>query len=350
MTARRASVALSLAVLVGCEPTSDTPDAFFVRERDTIVRADVALDAIVIADDDATSTNDAPASSSWSSGPALPVALQEISAVTIDDRIWVVGGFEGTGEVSTVRVLDPTARTWSLGPPLPVARHHVQLATLDGDLYVLGGMETTRFTNVDDAWVLRSGASTWTEIAPLPEERGAGYGAEVDGRLYIVGGQGRGGLSTSTLVYDPATDTWTTAAAIPTRREHLAGFVYGGEIWALGGRALSLGSAMDVVEIYDPATNTWRTGPSLTGTHGGFAAAVVGDVAVAVGGETPAVALDLAEAITLPDGSWRAIDPVPTPRHGHAMAAAAGRAWVIGGADAPIFAAVDAVESIAPID
>jgi hypothetical protein len=31
------------------------------------------------------------------------------------------------------------------------------------------------------------------------------------------------------------------------------------------------------------------------------------------------------------------------------MAAAAGRVWVIGGADRPIFAAVDAVESFAPM-
>lgn len=348
---RRHVMWLGLA-LVGCESPEIAADAWVssedaARDADAIEDASATDDASAV---DAHAHEDASTESAWSSGPALPVALQEISAVTIDDRIWVVGGFEGTGEVSTVRVLDPATSTWSLGPPLPVARHHVQLATLDGDLYVMGGMETIRFTNVDDAWVLRSGASTWTEIAPLPEERGAGYGAEIGGRLYVVGGQGRGGLSTSTLVYDPSTNEWSTAAPIPTRREHLAGFVYDGEIWAIGGRALSLGSAMDVVEIFDPVANVWRTGPSLTGTHGGFAAAVVGNVAIAVGGETPERALDLAEAITLPEGAWRAIEPVPTPRHGHAMAAAAGRAWVIGGADAPIFAAVDAVESIRTID
>jgi hypothetical protein len=278
--------------------------------------------------------------------------LQEISAVTIDDRIWVVGGFEPRGEVSTVRVLDPRAGTWSLGPPLPIARHHVQLATLDGGLYVLGGMETIRFTNVDDAWVLRRGASEWTPIAALPEDRGAGIAGVIDGRIYVVGGQGRGGLSPRTLVYDPATDLWTFAASIPTPREHLAGFAYGGEIWAIGGRALSLATAMDVVEIYDPRTDTWREGPRLGHTHGGFAATVLedvrGDIAIAVGGEQPDRALDVVEVLRLPAGAWETIEPVPTPRHGHAMSAAAGRAWVIGGADEPIFAAVDAVESWAP--
>jgi non-specific serine/threonine protein kinase len=156
------------------------------------------------------------------------------------------------------------------------------------------------------------------------------------------------GLSRDTLVYDPALDTWSRAAPIPTPREHLAGFVHDGEVWALGGRALSLSSNFAVVEIYDPAANAWRTGPALTMPHGGFAAAVLDGVAYAVGGEEPARALDTAEALDLPDGAWRTIAPVPTPRHGHAMAAAAGRVWVIGGADAPIFAAVDAVESFAP--
>ncbi len=52
--------------------------------------------------------------------------------------------------------------------------------------------------------------------------------------------------------------------------------------------------------------------------------------------------------LTLPDGSWMDFERVPTPRHGHAMAAANGRVYVIGGADEPIFAAVDVVESFAP--
>lgn len=332
-----------------CGATVTDPDAGAVGSSDASVIDAGALDAGAL---DAGARDASGVESAWRSGPALPVRLQEISAVTIDDRIWVVGGFEGTGEVSTVRILDPRAGTWSLGPPLPVARHHVQLATLDGDLYVLGGMETIRFTNVEDAWVLRRGASTWAPIAALPEERGAGIAGVIDGRLYVAGGQGRGGLSPRTLVYDPASDLWSFAASIPTPREHLAGFAYAGELWAIGGRALSLATAMDVVEIYDPVTDTWREGPRLGHTHGGFAATVLasagGDLAIAVGGEQPDRALDVVEVLALPDGRWETFTPVPTPRHGHAMASAAGRAWVIGGADAPIFAAVDAVESWAP--
>ena len=74
------------------------------READASSSHASALDAGAL---DASALDAGTMDSPWRSGPALPVRLQEISAVTIDDRIWVVGGFEPGGEVSTVRVLDP---------------------------------------------------------------------------------------------------------------------------------------------------------------------------------------------------------------------------------------------------
>lgn len=338
---------LSLATWSACTPVAvhDAGEAGADAGRAHASGLDVALGA----PDASEPSPDASAPiSRWRSEPPLPVPLQEISAITLDERIWVVGGFEPGGDVGTVRVLDPTTGAWSLGPSLPRPRHHVALAEVGGDLYVLGGMETSRFTHVDDAYVLRRGADAWSPIARLPEERAAAIAGVVGGRIHVVGGQGRGGLARTTLTYDPVSDAWSIGASIPTPREHLAGFVYDAELWAVGGRRLSLSSNLDVVEIYDPATDAWRSGPSLVLPRGGFAAAVLDGVAYAVGGEQPDRALDEAEALALPAGTWTEIERVPTPRHGHAMAAAAGRVWIIGGADAPIFSAVPAVESLAP--
>jgi hypothetical protein len=285
----------------------------------------------------------------WRAEPSLPVALQEISAAVIDDRIYVAGGFEGLTVVDTVRIYDPRTGEWSTGPALPARLHHLALVALDGDLYSLGGMSPGGFSAVDDAYVLRAGASAWEAIAPLPAPRAAMAAGAIDGRIYVGAGQGRGGdLIAEALEYDPAENTWTERAAMGDPREHVAGFAYGGELWVIGGRDLSLGSATDSVEIYDPAANSWRAGPSLNTTHGGCAAAVFGDVAILVGGERPSEAMNEVERIDLPGGAWELVDPIPTRRHGHAMAATLGRFYVIGGGDAPIFAAVDTVESFAP--
>lgn len=286
----------------------------------------------------------------WRAEPALPVRVQEISAAVIDDRIWIAGGFEGTtSTVTSVRVFDPATGGWSDGPPLPSPRHHLMLVALDGDLYAIGGMSDLSFEPLETAWVLRGATGDWTPIAPLPEPRAAGVAGAIDGVIYVAAGQTRGGvLADDTLVYDPVANDWSTAAPITTEREHLAGFVHDGELWAVGGRRISLSTNTDVVEIYDPVGDAWRAGPSLVMARGGFGAAVLDGVAYAIGGEQPDRALSEAESLALPGGAWTAIDPVPTPRHGHAVVAAAGRVYVIGGADEPIFAAVDAVESYAP--
>jgi N-acetylneuraminic acid mutarotase len=285
----------------------------------------------------------------WREDAPLPVDLQEISAAVVDREIYVAGGFEGLTVVSTVRIYDPAADVWREGPSLPLPRHHLMLVALDGDLYSLGGMAPGGFSATAECYVLRSDAAMWEEIAPLPEPRGAGAAGAIGGKIYVAAGQGRGAtLLAATLEYDPVGDAWRERASIGEPREHLAGFVYGGELWTVGGRAVIVGSNSTTVEIYDPVADSWRTGPSLATPHGGFAAAVYGDVAVAVGGERADRALDDVEVIRLPDGEWELAAPVPTPRHGHAMAAVDGRFYVIGGADEPVFAAVDSVESFAP--
>jgi len=291
----------------------------------------------------------------WRCETCLPTVLQEITAVSMDGVVHVLGGFEGGSVVGTLRTYDPATARWTNGPALPDPRHHVQLAAHEGALYAFGGMRDVTFTALRRSWVLRPGADGWEEIAAMPRPRAAGVAFGIGDRVYVAAGQGEGRTNAEkladaapVLIYDPAEDTWSEGASIPTTREHVAGFAWGDELYVLGGRPVSLEPSMDVVEIYDPAADEWRAGPSMLDTHGGFAAAVLGDVAIACGGETRAVALDACEALDLPAGRWRAIEPVPTPRHGHAMATAGERVFVIGGADEPVFAAVDVVESYAP--
>jgi N-acetylneuraminic acid mutarotase len=56
------------------------------------------------------------------------------------------------------------------------------------------------------------------------------------------------GLST-VEAYDPATDTWTTKAPMPTARQGLAAAVVNGSLYAIGGYN---GSYLSTVESYTP--------------------------------------------------------------------------------------------------
>ncbi|MHC4147361.1 MAG: kelch repeat-containing protein, partial [Planctomycetota bacterium] len=78
--------------------------------------------------------------------------------------------------------------------------------------------------------------------------------------IYAIGGAPGGsqwhqGLST-VEEYDPATDTWTPKADMPTARTYLSTSVVNGRVYAIGGRT-SNRNAFSTVEEYDPATDTW---------------------------------------------------------------------------------------------
>jgi N-acetylneuraminic acid mutarotase len=80
---------------------------------------------------------------------------------------------------------------------------------------------------------------TWTTKGDMPTARFSLSTSMVNGKIYAIGGdlRGRGApLSTSTVEeYDPATDTWTARADMPTARWGLSASVVNGKIYAIGG-------------------------------------------------------------------------------------------------------------------
>jgi len=119
---------------------------------------------------------------------------------------------------------------------------------------------------------------TWAAKAPMHQAR-AGLGvAVVNGKIYAIGGSTAsgtyrpdafaGGFVGTNEEYDPATDTWTTKASMPTPRDYFAIVAYQNKIYCIGG---AVGYTVDertgfysyitsgVNEVYDTLTDTWET-------------------------------------------------------------------------------------------
>ena len=90
----------------------------------------------------------------------------------------------------------------------------------------------------------------------MPTARAGLAAVAVGGKIYAIGGFNNGGTRSDVAEYDPASDTWTTKAAMPTAREFLAAAEVGGKIYAIGG--YGGGGYLNVVQAYTP-------GPRLTG-------------------------------------------------------------------------------------
>ena len=87
---------------------------------------------------------------------------------------------------------------------------------IGGKLYATGGPS-------GDLLVYDPATNGWTSKRPLQRPRTSGAGVAFNAKLYILGGYERDPDGTKrpvrkTSVYDPATNIWTTKAAMPTAR------------------------------------------------------------------------------------------------------------------------------------
>jgi N-acetylneuraminic acid mutarotase len=108
-------------------------------------------------------------------------------------------------------------------------------------------------------------------------------------------------VSTALEVYDPATNTWSRKAPLPSARHSLTAAGMFGKIYAVGG-INATGNFTNTVYVYDPVANAWSKGSSSMPTgRGGLSGAALAGVLYAVGGNNSgAAALVANESFTPP--------------------------------------------------
>ncbi|HUS15488.1 MAG TPA: S-layer homology domain-containing protein, partial [Chloroflexia bacterium] len=207
-----------------------------------------------------------------------------MAAATIGANIYVIGGNSvDSVPISTTRVYNPVADSISTTDAWPASPVRVPggWAVVNDKLYLFGGFsdlanggtggvftDTWRFDPAQPA------GSRWTQMAPMNLGRAFMGAAVVDGKIYAVGGdlwQGSPGTLvpvTNVERYDPATNTWTTMAPLPTARGDLGAWGYDtGSPYEIAGKVAVAGGHFPIPDnqgyIYTPATNTWTTFPNL---------------------------------------------------------------------------------------
>jgi N-acetylneuraminic acid mutarotase len=186
---------------------------------------------------------------------------------------------------STVEEYDPATDTWTSKSDMPTARGNHSANVVDGNIYVIGGSHasTPDRNHVRTVEVYDPATDTWTQKGEMPRPIGAGFSSVVDGKIYVIGGYGG---SRRVDEYDPVTDTWTQKSDMPTKRHALSTSALDGKIYAIGGYVPGVSGYPGVatVEVYDPATDTWTTAPDMpTGRFGARTSIVDGKVYV-IGG------------------------------------------------------------------
>ena len=145
-------------------------------------------------------------------------------------------------------------------------------------IFVIGGRDpnTTFITSAGYMFM-----DVWSGISGMPTARQSAVAAYVSGKIYVMGGSPPSN-SPSNEEYDIASNTWAIKAyMLDPARTPRAAIALNGDIYVLGGNALS------IVDAYDPATDTWtrKSGMPIAGTS--FAAAAMnGKIHIAAAGST----------------------------------------------------------------
>jgi len=265
----------------------------------------------------------------WQPQPDMRESRAAHAVVSTSKAIYALAGTGPSGPVLEVERFD--GHVWTVETQLPGNGLNAPAAAVLNDrIYLIGGFNTTTNVPSSDVLVYDLERRTWTNAAPLPAPRGGHAAAVLDGKIHVVGG----GNSRSTIadhsVYDPATNQWRDAAPLPRPEGSPALVAFRHELYAIGGR--SGRSDYGDVYIYDAAADRWRAGPPIEPR--GTAGAVVYCGAIHLfGGESQAMNSSLGDVFRLDfaRGVWERIDPMPHARNFARAVLFDGGVYVVGG-------------------
>lgn len=179
----------------------------------------------------------------------------------------------------------------------------------------------------------------FSTVAPITDYRTAGHTTTLlpNGKLLVVAGWGSTGIISSAELYDPATNSWSSAGNISTTRgSHTATLLPNGKVLVAGGMD-SNGNHLSSTELYDPATNSWSQGGLLAAARTAHTATLLsnGKVLVTGGGFdsnfAPLASTELYDPAT---NQWTPAGNMATIRmHHNATLLSNGKVLIAGGYD-----------------
>ena len=198
----------------------------------------------------------------WTQSPAMHTARSGFGvAVVGNTSIYCVGGYSGSQDLSSVEVLDLKRNTWKTGPKLQQARSYVQAAVIGEAVYAVGGTDGNYRLKSVEKLVVADRQCKWSSVADMNVPRSRPGVAALNGKLYAVGGYSGTDHLSSVECYNPRTNTWTLVESMSVPRNSPGVSIMNGHLFAAGG--YDGRKMLKSMEVYDPQKKQWRKAASM---------------------------------------------------------------------------------------
>ncbi|MFZ5877372.1 MAG: Kelch repeat-containing protein [Nitrospirota bacterium] len=302
---------------------------------------------------------------SWERLPDLAIARSHPAVAVHHGRVYAIGGGgPGFASLDAVEIFDPETERWRAARPMPTKRSGAMAVTLGDRIAVIGGgfkKPDGKFRFLPTVEFYEPAADRWSSGPDMLRPHDYPACALLDGRVYIATGHHpdatEGGPQTDpgfsfAQRWRPGEAAWEELPSVPTPRFAAAAVVLGGGVAVAGGVAFTPTGFMefDRVEAFDPAGRQWaRAGWSLPWTAAAHGLAVLGRRLLVCGGFSGDEGIAAAAAICDLDSRdqpepWRTLPSLPEPRAAMGTAVIGGRLILVGGwaADRSVLSSVRA--------
>lgn len=201
----------------------------------------------------------------------LDVARYACCAVVVYDKIYILGGNNGSSALTQNCMFDPLTKTYTNKASIPFGKFYFAAAAVVslGKIYVFEGFNNSLCYEYD------INNNVWTSIPSPPVTGFNGSAVNYGNNIYIFGGYWSSVLSRN-YMFDPTTKTYSAKASMPTARFGLRAVTNGNMIYVLGGVDANY-RLTAVNEKYDPVLNTWSSCAAMPVAGRDFGAAYFPD-------------------------------------------------------------------------
>src|SRR6266540_2551611 len=194
--------------------------------------------------------------------PSYTIPTYFHASAYLNGKIYRIAG-RAIGTDYHVEVYNIAGNTWSMAANYPFANHSLMAAALGNYIYAGGGNASP-----DKTWRYDPNTNTWDDaaIVHLPAGRSAAASGAYNGRWVLAGGDVNFAISTSTIAWDPATNTWSNLANMVQARDYLSGATAGQSFYAVAGNSAPGTPTYDNQQYTEIPCTTPTPTPTATAT------------------------------------------------------------------------------------